>query len=429
MIVCIVCYIILIWLSLRKRRLFRQCDKKTEKQIRRILFCVNTIAFCLFLIDGNAGQSNREIKRNNYGEGSKKETYEVTVGDELKKEEVTIDVEEQKYTVKETQEIFRKVTEEIEKVILGENKSLDHVERDLNLLTEWKEYPVQIKWELNRYDVINGQGKIQEEKTKEEGTLVELTATLMYESEEALYVTNAMIYPKKKSKEEKMLSGIQELVAENQEKTKTEKTFSLPAEIDGKQIFWKKKVEQRGYYVLGLGGVGAMLMVALKKQKDQEEKKLRKEQMLTDYPEIINKFTLLFTTGMTTKAVWECIVRNYEEQKVYTGERAAYEEMRYASNEMQSGFTEAEAYERFGKRCKIPEYMKFGALLSQNLKKGTKGMTDLLRNESVQAFENRKIRAKRLGEEAGTKLLAPMFGMLAIVLVIVIVPAFLSMQL
>ena len=96
---------------------------------------------------------------------------------------------------------------------------------------------------------------------------------------------------------------------------------------------------------------------------------------------------------------------------------------------MQSGITEAEAYERFGKRCGISVYMKFGALLAQNLKKGTKGMTDLLRNESDQAFENRKSRAKRLGEEAGTKLLAPMFGMLAIVLVIVIVPAFLSMQL
>ena len=352
MIVCIVCYIILTWLSFRKRRLFWQCDKKTEKQIWRILFCVNTIAFCLFLIDGNVGQSDREIKRNNYGEGSKKETYEVTVGDELEKEEVTIDVEEQKYTVKETQEIFRKVTEEIEKVILRENKSLDYVERDLNLLTEWKEYPVQIKWELDRYDVINGQGEIQEEKTKEEGTLVELTAILMYENEEALYVTNAMIYPKKKSKEETMLSGIQELVSENQEKTKTEKTFSLPTEIDGKRIFWKKKVQQRGYYVLGLGGVGAMLMMVLKKQKDREEKKVRKEQMLTDYPEILNKFTLLFATGMTTKAVWECIVRNYEEQKVYTGERIAYEEMRYALNEMQSGFIEAEAYERLASGVK-----------------------------------------------------------------------------
>ena len=96
---------------------------------------------------------------------------------------------------------------------------------------------------------------------------------------------------------------------------------------------------------------------------------------------------------------------------------------------MQSGITEVEAYERVGKRCGISVYMKFGALLAQNLKKGTKGMADLLRNEAAQAFENRKSRAKRLGEEAGTKLLAPMFGMLAIVLIIVIVPAFLSMQL
>jgi len=48
--------------------------------------------------------------------------------------------------------------------------------------------------------------------------------------------------------------------------------------------------------------------------------------------------------------------------------------------------------------------------------------------ESIQAFEDRKARARRLGEEAGTKLLLPMFLMLAVVLVIVIVPAFLSMQ-
>ena len=48
--------------------------------------------------------------------------------------------------------------------------------------------------------------------------------------------------------------------------------------------------------------------------------------------------------------------------------------------------------------------------------------------ESVQAFEDRKARAKRMGEEAGTRLLIPMFLMLAEVLIIVVVPAFLSMQ-
>ena len=43
-------------------------------------------------------------------------------------------------------------------------------------------------------------------------------------------------------------------------------------------------------------------------------------------------------------------------------------------------------------------------------------------------FEERKARARRLGEEAGTKLLLPMFLMLAEVLVIVVVPAFFTVQ-
>ena len=52
----------------------------------------------------------------------------------------------------------------------------------------------------------------------------------------------------------------------------------------------------------------------------------------------------------------------------------------------------------------------------------------MLQMEAVHAFEERKALAKRVGEEASTKLLLPMFFMLGIVLVIVIVPAFLSIQ-
>ena len=89
---------------------------------------------------------------------------------------------------------------------------------------------------------------------------------------------------------------------------------------------------------------------------------------------------------------------------------------------------EAEGYENFGRRCDLQIYIRLGALLSQNLRKGTKGLSELLKLESIQAFEERKARAKRLGEEAGTKLLLPMFLMLVVVLIIVIVPAFLTMQ-
>jgi len=67
-------------------------------------------------------------------------------------------------------------------------------------------------------------------------------------------------------------------------------------------------------------------------------------------------------------------------------------------------------------------------MLSQNLRKGTKGLTELLAREGADAFEQRKNTAKKTGEEAGTKLMIPLFIMLIIVFAIVIVPAFFSIQ-
>lgn len=431
MMVCCVVYVVLaIFAVLRKREQFPKWGRtETGKRMLLVLAASNTIAISLFLADRGQAGNVESVRRNVYGGGKKSETYEVTVGDAVRDEEIVVDVEERMYTSQEIKKIFQKVIKEMDKVILGENESFDRVEKDMNLVTEWKEYPIQIQWELDKYEVMDSYGKIQEDKTKKEGTLVELQATLSYGKEQALYVANAMIYPETKSEKGAMLNGIEELFKTQEEETREQETFFLPQKIEGERIYWKRKKDTRGYVVLMLGCVGAVALFALKKQNEDEEKKKRQAQMLTDYPEIVNKVTLLLSTGMTVKTVWERIVRNYEEQKSVTGIRAAYEEMGNTYYEMQGGIAEAEAYERFGRRCEVSAYIKFGALLAQNIKKGAKGMSQLLQMESLQAFEDRKSRTRQLGEEAGTKLLMPMFGMLAVVLVIVVVPAFLSMQL
>ena len=50
----------------------------------------------------------------------------------------------------------------------------------------------------------------------------------------------------------------------------------------------------------------------------------------------------------------------------------------------------------------------------------------LLEQEVSDAFEERKNLAKKSGEEAGTKMLFPMMMMFGIIIVIIMVPAFLS---
>ena len=71
----------------------------------------------------------------------------------------------------------------------------------------------------------------------------------------------------------------------------------------------------------------------------------------------------------------------------------------------------------------LQQYMKLGSLLEQNRKNGSKNLRDTLKVEMAEAFEQRKHQARRLGEEAGTKLLLPLFMMLSIVMVMIAVPA------
>jgi hypothetical protein len=79
--------------------------------------------------------------------------------------------------------------------------------------------------------------------------------------------------------------------------------------------------------------------------------------------------------------------------------------------------------------CGGYRYRKFGNLLAQNLRKGSRGLTRLLEQEAEDAFEERKSMARKLGEEAGTKMLFPMILMLGAVMLILAFPAMRSMEL
>lgn len=397
-----------------------------KKKIIIILVLSVILSVILFLTENVFQTSDKVVKRNTYGEGKKVTEFKVAVEG---KEEGTIEIEleEQEYSKKEVQEMFREVMAQLDSVILGENESFNRVEKNLNLVTSLEDYPVRIEWQLDSYTVMNPYGEIQEEKLVPEGTLVELRGVISYKDEEAIYVQNAQVYPLMRQGMDKLLYELQKEVKQLEEGTRQEESFVLPSKIEGKQLTWRQKRENRWYYVLLLGGAMCSCLIYREQETKKKQKRHREEALLRDYPGMISKFTMLLNTGTTIRNSWEKIVKNYEQQKESMGVHLVYEEMLITLREMQGGVSEAEAYERFGKRCGPSTYLKFGTLLSQNLRKGSKGISNIMRMEAIQSFENRKSLAKRLGEEAGTKLLVPMFGMLVVVFIMVIVPAFLSM--
>ena len=95
--------------------------------------------------------------------------------------------------------------------------------------------------------------------------------------------------------------------------------------------------------------------------------------------------------------------------------------------ELQAGVSEGTAYENWGKRIGLQEYLRLSTLLSQNLKKGNSTLLLRLKEEAQKACTEQMQHSRKLCEEATTKLLLPMTLLLVVVMLIIMLPAFSSM--
>lgn len=172
-----------------------------------------------------------------------------------------------------------------------------------------------------------------------------------------------------------------------------------------------------------------VLLLARDKQVFREEEKREKQQMVQDYPEILNKLTLLMGAGVNLRKAMERIGGDYKRNRENKEKRKAYEMILEICQEMERGVSEKRAYEKLGEKCGVLYYKTLSALLVQHLQKGSRDMGRILEEEAGKAQEIRRQQARILGEQASTKLLIPMILMLLVVFIILVVPAWLTFTL
>jgi len=144
---------------------------------------------------------------------------------------------------------------------------------------------------------------------------------------------------------------------------------------------------------------------------------------------LVEELSLFLAAGVTFTEAARKMTENYERRKKQTGKvQEGYELWKKLSYEMRDGVREADAIMCFGKESGRKEYKKLALLLEQNRRQGSQHMIQQLEQENLIAFEMRKNQVKREGEEASVKLLFPMMGMLGIVIVILILPAMMTMK-
>lgn len=150
--------------------------------------------------------------------------------------------------------------------------------------------------------------------------------------------------------------------------------------------------------------------------------KQKRASMRLDFPDFVNKLMLLINAGMTVTRAWERISSDRVK------DTPLYRELRLAVLDIKSGKPEHSAYEEFAKRCRMPEITRFISVILQNLRKGNSEIVPILRVYSIECWEMRKNTARRLGEEASTKMLLPLMLMFLAILLIVGTPAVLALR-
>lgn len=145
----------------------------------------------------------------------------------------------------------------------------------------------------------------------------------------------------------------------------------------------------------------------------------RRDELLADLPQVLSKLTLLVNSGMILRDAWKKVA--------YGGSRVIYQEMQLTVHEMQNGLSEFEAYRNFADRCSIKQIRRFSSTMIQNMQKGNAEVSYFLKEMADEMWEEKKHLVKRKGETANSKLLIPTTMIFIGILIMVMVPAFLTM--
>lgn len=401
----------------------------TKKQMIEILVASVVLGVMLLIFDfvNTNLKFDGVITRNEAGTGSLTEELKLKYLDQSN--ELEVEVSDRRLSEKALKKVFNQAVSEIEATYLGENASADNVTEDLNLAASYVDGLIEAEWKVDDAELMSKDGKLKEENIPENGQVVNVTAFLYYEDEQYIYSFAVMVMPKSLDTVEGQLLAINRAIRNADEATRLNRTLKLPTKVDGVNIRWAKKMDYRGLYVILLG-VGAVVALSFGKKQDLKKaaKKLVEEKE-QDYPMIVNQLSILMGAGMSFRKALERMVSKYVlSRKQGEPVRAGFEELLVLYRKMTDGKGELQALEELGKSCESKEYRKLAMLLTQNLQKGSKDLLNALEKEEQYAFEMRKQRAIRLGEEASTKLLIPMSGMLFIVIVVLIVPAIMQMN-
>lgn len=357
--------------------------------------------------------------------GTREQQVLLQAGD--RREQITITVEARKKASKEVTQAFEKTLALLEETyFLVPGEKTVWVE-SVSLPQYISETEVSIRWESSDETVLTNRGEV-DRNAAEYGMELYLQARLSYGDETKEVRFPVEVPPYAEGSVEALFFDASEALENLEKKTSEAEGFHLPKEIGGVFVQLPKSSISVFGVLAGAGLFIPLFVTVARRQEKDKERKRREDEFLEAYPRLITKLTLYTGAGLSLRGAWERIGAEQCGQRTRKGKTGAVtEEILLLSGELRNGVSEIQAYETFGKRVGLKQYMRLSSLMAGYVQKGSKGLGKNLEQEVRSAWELHREHAAKKGEEAQTKLLFPMMGMLFLVMAVVLVPAFFSM--
>ncbi|CAM4313570.1 type II secretion system F family protein [Paenibacillus alkaliterrae] len=175
--------------------------------------------------------------------------------------------------------------------------------------------------------------------------------------------------------------------------------------------------------LLMMGVLFALLLVTRPFLEAGRRVEERKQQIILMLPDMLSQLMLLVGAGETVQlALARCLDGKDKDQ------HPLYKEWHDAVSSMRNGQSLSMAMERFNRRCAVQEVSIFTTVLLLNYRRGGEHFVLALRELSYTLWEKRKAMARMRGEQASSKLVFPLVGILLVLMVLVAAPAVLLMS-
>ena len=383
------------------------------------------LAFIISLTTGSKTNLLNSVTRPEYGQGP--ETRKLQVARNGQWEDIEIDISEKDIPEGITGELLSGAYEQILAELLGDNEDADHVWRDLVISDSYQNGSVTAVWSFEPEGYIQGDGSVEHEV---EVLPADVTASVYLKCGDDSIQRDfpLRIVPVDATSDDGFRYYVRKSLHNADEAGGDE--MNLPQEVEGIPVSWKEETEDTGRNISIFGLIVLFVLIVLGRSEEKRKKEDILHEKTRNYPDIVSGLSLYVGAGFSVKQAFERISESYEAdlEKGRRSPQAGFEEICMLVRQIHGGKSELEAYEELGTRSGVPCYKKLSMLLCANLRKGNRELLDQLEAEEEAAFEDRKMRARVAGEEASTKLLIPMMGLLLVIMVVLVVPSFMNIM-